>query len=82
VTQAYPTERVMRALALRRGLLTRPERRWLRVQFGLTQAVIARELGVSNTTVSRWESGERIPVGDNLAAYVAILARLAGEERT
>lgn len=50
--------------------------RALRVRAGISQARIARELGVSRMTVSRWESGAHRPRGVHLVAYGALLRDL------
>jgi transcriptional regulator with XRE-family HTH domain len=38
--------------------LTRAEFRRIRLSLGLTQAALAKKLGVKRNTVSRWETGE------------------------
>jgi transcriptional regulator with XRE-family HTH domain len=53
----------------------------LRKQMRLTQAELARELGVSRAAVSRWESGKR-KIDSILALALECLAeRLAGKRR-
>ena len=56
----------------------------LRVEFGLTQAELARAVGVSRQTVSRWERGTVVPSAGNLAAlgrlYSVPLDELMNEE--
>lgn len=47
-----------------------PELRKYRVGRGLTQAALGRELGVTDVTVSRWETGLR-KVDDELLPMVA-----------
>lgn len=49
----------MGTIALRRALSPH-EFRERRQQLGLTQRQLARELGVTETTVARWERGERV----------------------
>ena len=44
-----------------------------RKDLGLTQADIYRAVGVSNYTVSSWESGKHKPEGENLMALCNIL---------
>jgi transcriptional regulator with XRE-family HTH domain len=52
-------------------------RRQLRVRAGLTLHSVAETLGVDRVTVSRWERGLRTPRREHLAAYAALLDRLA-----
>ena len=53
----------------------------LRKQMQLTQAELARELGVSRAAVSRWESGKR-KIDSILALALECLAeRLTGKKR-
>ena len=52
--------------------------RELRREAGLSQGQIARELGVTGMTVSRWESGQRTPRGELLVAYVELLDFIRG----
>lgn len=44
----------------------------LRVGAGLTQAELAKQLGVTNVTVSRWERGEAVPK----PKYIKAMAKL------
>ena len=61
-----------------RKLLPPPgERRAIRVAAGVTAARIAAEVGVTRQAVVWWERGRSEPGPENLAAYVAVLARLA-----
>ena len=39
--------------------------RWLRLKRGYTQAEVARKIGVSSGTMSRWERGEQHPREDS-----------------
>ena len=39
--------------------------RWLRLKRGYTQAEVARKIGVSSGTMSRWERGEQRPRQDS-----------------
>lgn len=57
----------------RRRLPTPAMARELRLAAGLSQARVARELGVTSVTVSRWEAGDRTPRGDLLVAYADLL---------
>lgn len=62
-------------------LPTPAECRRLREVFNLSQGDIARELGVTPPTISRWESGDRQPTGEQRSDYAALLRELADRER-
>ena len=49
----------------------------LRLDAGLSKAALARDAGVAESAILRWESGERRPTGLYAAAYYRTLARLA-----
>jgi transcriptional regulator with XRE-family HTH domain len=51
----------------------------IRVLAGVTQAEVARELGVTPACVSRWENNSRRPHGELAARYGRLLAALALE---
>ena len=51
--------------------------RLIREACGLSASEVARELGVSPATVSRWERGERSPRGKPAEEWAALLRRLA-----
>jgi DNA-binding transcriptional regulator YiaG len=51
-------------------------RRWIRAAAGISQARIARELGVTKAAVSKWEAGAYEPRGDRRLAYIALLEDL------
>lgn len=55
------------------------ERQRLRQEAGLSIRALANALGVSPTTVARWESGDRDPHGPFLFVYVEGLRTLAKE---
>ncbi len=54
-------------------------RRFLREKSGITQLSVARALGVTQTTISRYETGSRQPRGEALERYLSVLDRLARE---
>jgi transcriptional regulator with XRE-family HTH domain len=56
-------------------------RRALREANRISAAELARPLGVTRQTVSKWECGKRTPRGELLAAYVAVLDELAASLR-
>ena len=45
----------------------------LRTKKGLTQAQLARAMFVNNTTISKWESGSRLPSADMITRLAKIL---------
>lgn len=51
-------------------------RRSLREAAGLTTAKLAEILGVSQQTIRNWETGQRVPRGDQLAAYLEALTAM------
>jgi DNA-binding transcriptional regulator YiaG len=63
----------------RRRLPPPRARRRLRERSGVSQAAIARALGVDRATVSRWETGAREPDDQRLSPYLDALNRLARE---
>ncbi|MEU4352892.1 helix-turn-helix transcriptional regulator [Streptomyces sp. NPDC023838] len=46
-------------------------RKPLREAFGLSQAELGKQLGVSDASVSKWESGKSTPRGDTRKRYLA-----------
>lgn len=67
---------LMAKVAARRGLPPPTLRRAIRESAGVSQQDVAAALGCHRETVSRWETGERSPNGELLAAYVRLLAEL------
>lgn len=61
-----------------RNLIESGEAAGLRTRNHLSLETGARTIGVSTTTLFRWERGERWPQGRNLVAYHKFLSRLAG----
>ena len=51
----------------------------LRVKFNLTQEELAKQIFVSRTLVSKWESGDRYPSKDNLAR-LSVLFQIPQDE--
>lgn len=52
-----------------------------REKMGITQEDLAKAIGVQKSTVSLWESGQRSPLGDNLAklaSFLKIEAKILG----
>lgn len=50
--------------------------RAIREAHGFSASELARELGKSPSTVSRWERGERVPRGEAAEAWARLLRRL------
>ena len=44
---------------------------------GLPRSALARDLGVAESAIWRWENGDRSPTGLHAAAYYQLLARIA-----
>ena len=59
--------------------MTPIEAKTIREALGLTQVALARILGVSNMTVSKWERGIQTPGDDNTAILTALLPMTAKE---
>jgi len=53
----------------------------IRQAAGVSQARVARELGVGRVSVARYELGQRKPRGDLLARYLVLLEELQAEVR-
>jgi DNA-binding transcriptional regulator YiaG len=70
-----------RLAAAKRDLPPPKERRRLREGAGLSIREFAHALGVSATSVARWETGERQPHGPFLHVYVDGLRTLALTQR-
>ena len=54
-------------------------RREIRERVGLSQADVARVLGVTREAVAYWERGLRVPKAGTAARYLELLDRLAQE---
>lgn len=63
-------------LALLNGLLASGEARRIRETAGLPGSVAARSAGIDQSTLWRWESGERRPTGEPARRYLDLLLRL------
>ena len=61
---------------LRQRLPAPPERRRLRRLKRVSLAAIAAACDVSPVSVSRWETGDRMPRGDHLREYLKVLGLL------
>lgn len=56
------------------------EGRALRRSAGISQAELAAEIGVDQSSLMRWEAGLYRPRGENLTRYVAALDKLRALE--
>jgi DNA-binding transcriptional regulator YiaG len=65
-----------------RAIIARGAARGLRERAGLTQRDVAAHCGVIESTVSRWEKGERQPRGRKGRNYLMLLVALEGEEES
>ena len=54
--------------------------REIRKKAGLTLVDVANALGVSATTVGRWESGQRVPRLAPASRYIRLLAELEAQQ--
>jgi DNA-binding transcriptional regulator YiaG len=70
------TTKAERLQALR-ALTTSGKAREIREDAHLSLSDIARSVGAHYSTVSRWESGQRLPRGEAALRYAALLDRLA-----
>ena len=66
-------ETALRIADALRYLPSPPERRALREKAGLSQGAIADAVGVRRSTISRWESGDRVPQGELALTYATVL---------
>jgi DNA-binding transcriptional regulator YiaG len=60
-----------------REWLTTGQAEEIRRAAGLSRPGLAREIGVAESALWRWEHGDRMPTGLYAAAYYRLLARLA-----
>jgi DNA-binding transcriptional regulator YiaG len=61
-----------------RSFLQTGEARRIRERAGLSLGEVARGLGVSPSTLHRWEGGKRSPRGEAALRYWQLLRRLMG----
>jgi transcriptional regulator with XRE-family HTH domain len=54
--------------------MTGPQLRRIRKQLGLTQVALAERIGVTSTSLARWERGE-IGISEPVARLVQLLAQ-------
>jgi HTH-type transcriptional regulator/antitoxin MqsA len=66
------------ARSIERRRLPEPAmQKFLRIRAQLTQQEVALVVKTNRASVSRWESGQRTPRGEQLARYLDLLDRLA-----
>jgi DNA-binding transcriptional regulator YiaG len=68
-------------LRLERSLPSPRAARLIREMVGVSQARMARELGVHRTSVTKWELGVRRPHGEQAVRYLDLLESLQAEVR-
>ena len=71
--------RTAQNLARIRQMVRGGHARRIRLASFLSQAEVADALGVSPSAVARWESGSRLPHGDEALLYLELLNSLAVE---
>jgi DNA-binding transcriptional regulator YiaG len=79
MARRWPTLTAVRCEALEIAeakAIVRQEGRDVRRRAGLSQADIARQLGVHEATVSRWERGARSPSSAAARQYAELLRQL------
>lgn len=64
-------------IRVKRSLPSPDARRAIRESVGVSQGDVAVALGVSQRSVSRWETGESDPTKQVLADYVDLLDRMS-----
>ena len=64
----------------RRDLPGPRDRRRIRKRARVSQAEVARVVGVSRAAVTRWESGDRDPSGLHLSTYAQVLEELSDDD--
>jgi transcriptional regulator with XRE-family HTH domain len=72
---AAQTDRLLAAAAAR-AALREGRLRELRERHGFSQRELAEAVGVHESALSRWESGERVPRTDAAARLAAVLRAL------
>lgn len=82
IVLAMPTTKARETATLRQLVLVRDmaadgRARALRVAARVSLSEVARPLGVTESAVSRWETGSRSPRGKAAVAYGLLLAELA-----
>jgi DNA-binding transcriptional regulator YiaG len=70
----------LQAISLARAAIRDGQLRELRERLGLSQRELGRALGVDESAVSRWESGERVPRAAQAVRLHGLMRAL--EERT
>jgi DNA-binding XRE family transcriptional regulator len=56
--------------------------RMVRIAADLSQREVAASIGVDVSTISRWESGERLPRGASAVRYGHLIEALASQQRS
>lgn len=74
-----PTAALLREVREKRELPSPDAARLIRQAAKVSQARMAAALGINRATLSRWESGQIRPRGDQLSRYLRLLNELQRE---
>lgn len=69
-------DRIVQLANARRRVRDSKTARDIRIRAGLTEEDMAQALGVTQSTISRWEGGSRQPRGDAAIRWAELLAKL------
>lgn len=69
-------EHVRRRASTRRAMPSPAQRRRIRKLANVSQATLASAVGVSQSTIGYWETGERNPSGEHAETYLRLLIEL------
>ncbi len=75
------TTKLREKIRLLKALPGPAERRRLRIMAGLSLQDVANSVGVTRSTISRWELGSRSPHPSHFGAYLAALTVISEELR-
>ena len=69
-------ENVKRRISVKRAMPNPAQRRRIRKLANISQATLANAVGVSQSTIGYWETGERNPSGEHAEIYLRLLLEL------
>jgi transcriptional regulator with XRE-family HTH domain len=64
-------------IAKARALIRSGRAQAIRERAGLSRSEVAESVGVNDSTIARWETGERSPRGEGAKRYARLLRELA-----